>query len=111
MVQRIRIRVSRRKRRRSGVITGHVIKDCHKVVVKKKEVGMAVADTSTSKVEFANVVQESEWVFVVHCSYDPSLHDACMSVADSHVWYFDSGATKHITSQRDMFTCLKSTDC
>ena len=28
--------------------------------------------------------------------------------ADSHVWYFDSGATKHITSQRDMFTCLES---
>ncbi|MCO5570476.1 hypothetical protein L7F22_024198 [Adiantum nelumboides] len=32
-----------------------------------------------------------------------------MSVAaDSHVWYFDSGATKHITSHRDLFTSLES---
>ena len=53
-------------------------------------------------------MQESEWAFAMQCSYDPSLHDVCMSIADSHVWYFDSGATKHITSQRDMFTCLES---
>ena len=25
-----------------------------------------------------------------------------------HVWYFDSGATKHITSQRSFFTTLES---
>ena len=25
---------------------------------------------------------------------------------DSDVWYFDSGATKHITSHRDMFTFI-----
>ncbi|MCO5555332.1 hypothetical protein L7F22_008878 [Adiantum nelumboides] len=32
-----------------------------------------------------------------------------MSVAtDSHVWYFDSAATKHITSHRDFFTSLES---
>ena len=91
-------------------VLGHVIKECPKVAAKeakKKEAGMAVADATTSNAESANVVQESEWAFVVQCSYDPSLHDVCMSVADSHVWYFDSGATKHITSQRDMFTCLE----
>ncbi|MCO5612523.1 hypothetical protein L7F22_066791 [Adiantum nelumboides] len=27
---------------------------------------------------------------------------------DSHVWYFDNGATKHITSHRDLFTSLES---
>ena len=86
---------------------GQMIKECPKVAVKeakKKEAGMAVAaDTSKSNVESANVVKESEWKLSMQCSYDPSLHDVCMSV-DSHVWYFDSG----ITSQRDMFTCLES---
>ena len=28
--------------------------------------------------------------------------------ADSHVWYFDSGSTKHITSHRDLFTSLEA---
>jgi len=32
---------------------------------KKKEAGMAIADTSNSNAESANVVQESEWAFVV----------------------------------------------
>jgi len=32
---------------------------------------------------------------------------ACQFAADSHVWYFDSGATKHITSHRDLFTSLE----
>ena len=31
-----------------------------------------------------------------------------MSAMDSNVWYFDSGATKHITSQRILFTSLES---
>ena len=26
----------------------------------------------------------------------------------THVWYFDSGASKHITSQHDLFTSLNS---
>ena len=54
-------------------------------------------------------MQDAEWAFSVHCQYDPSVHDACMAVSDdSDVWYFDSGATKHITSHRDMFTCLEA---
>ena len=32
-----------------------------------------------------------------------------MSIVDSHVWYFHSGASKHITLQCDMFTSLDST--
>ena len=30
-----------------------------------------------------------------------------MSIAQSDVWYFDRGATKHITSQRNFFTSLE----
>ena len=91
---------------------GHMIKDCPKVDAKearkKKEASMAVADTSKSNAEFANVVQESEWAFAVQCSMTHLCTMCVCLFADSHVWYFDSGATKHITSQRDMFTCLES---
>ncbi|MCO5556545.1 hypothetical protein L7F22_010094 [Adiantum nelumboides] len=46
---------------------------------------------------------------LVQSTYNPAVHDACMSiVVDSHVWYFDNGATKHITSHRDLFTSLES---
>ena len=67
-----------------------------------------VADASPSTTECANVVQDTEWAFSAQCSYDPLLHDSCMSAVDSEVWYFDSGATKHITSQRSLFTSLES---
>ena len=90
----------------------HVIKTCPKIAAKeakKKEAGMAVvADASPSTTEFANVVQDTEWAFGAQCNYDPLLHDSCMSTVDSDVWYFDSGATKHITSQRSLFTSLES---
>ena len=79
----------------------HVIKSCPKIKAKeakKKESNAAtIADASTAA-DFANVVQDAEWAFSVTCHYNPSLHDACMAVSiDSDVWYFDSGATKHIT--------------
>ena len=85
----------------------HVIKTCPKIAAKeakKKEAGMAVTKASPSTTESANVVQDTEWAFSVQCSYDPLLHDSCMSAVDSDVWYFDNGATKHITSQRNLFT-------
>ena len=69
---------------------------------------MAVVDTSASNTESANVLQDTEWAFSAPCSYDPSLHDSCLSVVDSDVWYFDSGATKHITSQHSFFTTMES---
>ena len=69
---------------------------------------MAVSDASPSNSESANMVQDTEWAFNVHCSYNPSVHDACMSVAYSEVWYFDSGATMHIISQHDIFNFLES---
>ena len=69
---------------------------------------MAVADASASNTESANVVQDAKWAFSAQCSYNPSLHDSCLSAVDSDVWYFDSGATKHITSQRSFFTTLES---
>ena len=68
---------------------------------------MALANTSPSYLEFANVVQDADWAFIVQCSYDPLLHDSCMSVVDMDVWYFDSGATKHIISQRSFFTLIE----
>ena len=89
----------------------HLIKDCPKLKAKeakKKEASMAISDASPSNLESANMVQDTEWAFNVHCSYNPSVHDACMSVADSQVWYFDSGATKHITSKCDIFSFLES---
>ena len=88
----------------------HVIKTCPKIAAKeakKKEAGMSViTEASPSTTESANVVQDIEWTFSVQCNYDPLLYDSCMSVVDSYVWYFDSGATKHITSQCILFTLL-----
>ena len=86
----------------------HIIKNCPKLKAKeakKKESNAAtIADASTGS-DSANVVQDAEWAFTLHCQYDPSGHDACLAVfVDSDVWYFDSGATKKITSHRDMFT-------
>lgn len=67
---------------------------------------MVVAEAPTSGIngDSAIVAQDANWEFSVHCSYNPLLQDTCMFVVDSHVWYFDSGASKHITSERDMFT-------
>ena len=89
----------------------HIIKNCQKLAAKeakKKEAGMAIQDTTPSTPESANVVQDSDWAFTVQCSYDPSCEDLCMVVADVDVWYFDSGATKHIASQHSFFTSLCS---
>ena len=45
----------------------------------------------------------------MYFQYDPFVHDACIAIPiDSNVWYFDSVATKHITSHRDMLTCLEA---
>ena len=87
----------------------HIIKNCQKLAAKeakKKEAGMDVQDTTPSTPESANVVQDSDWAFTVQCSYDPSCEDAFMAVANIDAWYFDSGATKHITSHRSFFTSL-----
>ena len=40
--------------------------------------------------------------------YDPSKDDVCLSVSDStDDWYFDSGASKHITSCKNFFVTLE----
>ena len=88
----------------------HILKNCPKLIVKeakKKEAGMAIAEASTAKTESANLVQNEEWTFTTIFCFDPSSHKQCMSAVDSDVWYFDSGATKHITSQRIFFTSLE----
>ena len=56
------------------------------------------ATTTPSNGESANIVQDANWAFRVTYNQNPSLHGACMSIVDSHVWYFDNGASKHITS-------------
>ena len=91
--------------------TGHYIKECPKLKekeAKKKEAGMAVVDASLSHAQSVNLVQDANWAFSVQCCYNPLPHDACFTIAELHVWYFDSGASKHITSQHDMFSSLKS---
>ena len=63
----------------------HVIKDCPKIFVKEaknKESNIAIIDASPSNAKSANVVQDSEWEFIIHCNYNPLLHDACMSIVD-----------------------------
>ena len=87
---------------------GHYVKECPKLKekeAKKKEAGMAVvADAAHAKIDFANMVHDAEWAFIVECNFDSSAHDACMIVAYLDVWYFDSGASKHITSHCDLFS-------
>ncbi|WP_165349319.1 hypothetical protein, partial [Enterobacter cloacae complex sp. 4DZ1-17B1] len=78
---------------------------------KKKEGGSttnaAIVESSVKRDCNADV--DAQWAFSVECTYNPVVHDACMSVvANSHVWYFDSGAIKHITSHRELFTSLES---
>ena len=76
--------------------------------LRRKRLVWLVANASPSSTESINVVQDIDWAFNAQCNYDPLLHDSCMSVVDSDVWYFDSGTTKHITSQRSLFTYLES---
>ena len=44
----------------------------------------------------------------MECNYDSSTHDACMTIADTDVRYFDSGASKRVTSHRDLFSSLET---
>ncbi|KAH7297149.1 hypothetical protein KP509_26G056000 [Ceratopteris richardii] len=68
---------------------------------------MVVVEASTLKTESANLMQNEERAFTTVCSFDLSSPGQCMSPVDSDVWYFDSGATKHITLQRKFFTSLE----
>ena len=50
----------------------------------------------------ANFARDQSWRFIVQCPYNLSVHDAsdtCMSISAS-TRFFDSGASKHITSYR-----------
>ncbi|MCO5592520.1 hypothetical protein L7F22_046523 [Adiantum nelumboides] len=66
----------------------HVIKSCPKLKAKeakKKESNVATIADASLIADSANVVQDREWAFSAYCH----------------------GATKHITSHRDMFTSLE----
>ncbi|KAH7388551.1 hypothetical protein KP509_16G081300 [Ceratopteris richardii] len=85
-------------------IKGKLLSHSVLVTKKKEEVkNKKTKDKTLKKKEEAN----EEWVFTTVCSYDTSSHEHCMSAVDSYVWYFDSGATKHITSQRSFFSSLE----
>ncbi|MCO5570746.1 hypothetical protein L7F22_024474 [Adiantum nelumboides] len=96
----------------------HLIKQCSKLKAKEAKIkeggSTANADSSTNAAIVVSSVKEdfgadAKWAFSAKCTYNPIVHDACMLVAaDSHVWYFDSGATKHITLHHDLFTSLES---
>ena len=48
-------------------------------------------------------MQGLEWAFTMQCNFDSMLIDSCLSVVDLDVRYFHNGATKHITSQCNLF--------
>lgn len=52
-------------------------------------------------------MQSGHLVQSVHMTLLFMMH-VCQFATDSHVWYFDGGASKHITSHRDLFTSLES---
>ena len=54
------------------------------------------------------MVYDANLGFSVECYYDPFACDACMIVVDMHVWYFDSGASKKITSYNYFFSFLET---
>ena len=61
-----------------------------------------------TKNHHANFARDQSWGFIVQCHYSHLVHDAsdtCMSISAS-TWFFDSGASKHITSCRSLFTSL-----
>ncbi|MCO5607185.1 hypothetical protein L7F22_061378 [Adiantum nelumboides] len=76
----------------------HLIKQCPKLKAKetkKKEDGSTInaAIVEASMKEVCDAHVDAKWAFSAKCTYNPAVHDACMSIAaDSHVWYFDSGA-------------------
>ena len=89
---------------------GHTIEECRKLAKRneKKESGMSIVESSANaKNDEANMAQDF-WACVVTCHYDATLHSKCMIVneADSD-WFFDSGASKHITSCKSFFVSLK----
>jgi len=95
---------------------GHYIDECYKRIAKekKKESGNSVEETSDvgNKKDdaTANLVEE-DWCFYT-CSYDPSQEVHSLSVSDSgDVWFFDSGASRHITSRKDLFGRLIPSSC
>ena len=86
---------------------GHTIDECKKLAKrneKKKEADMSIVETTpNAKNDKANVAQDV-WACVITCNYDSS----CMVVNEVNSdWFFDSGASKHITSCKSFFAPLK----
>ena len=85
---------------------GHYISECSKRIAKekKKESSLAVsnsANTSAAKEdESANMVQDS-YAFIVCSDFF-----ACSVDEAQVIWYFDSGASRHITFRKDLFRSL-----
>ncbi|MCO5566497.1 hypothetical protein L7F22_020174 [Adiantum nelumboides] len=70
---------------------------------KKKESSLVVSasgDSSTAKEESANFVQDSYAFLVCSDFFAYSVDETQM------IWYFDSGASRHITSRKDLFCSL-----
>ena len=68
---------------------------------------MDIVDVASTKTDSANTVYDVKWAFNVVSNYNFSANDACMTVVDIHVWYFDNGASKHITSYHNLFSFLE----
>lgn len=60
-------------------------------------------DASKASMESGSFVVDRDYCFYT-CSYDASWSSQALSVTEhACTWYFDSGASKHITSRRDLF--------
>ena len=97
----------------------HVIDNCPKLKAKEAKGKKKESNKSSSNVvadskanESANFVQHipQDCSLMAVCSIDPSEQDSCLASTSQHVWFMDSGASKHITSIKSLIKDMKLAD-
>jgi hypothetical protein len=92
---------------------GHYIGECRKRIAKEKKDGSVNSISDDSKVE--NVFEnenvtvsfvEEDYAFLTITKFNDD-ENFSLNSSLSDIWYFDSGASKHITSKRSLFIELK----
>ena len=69
---------------------------------------MSVSAAPSTASESASFVADRDYCFYT-CSYDISWADrALSSTEDADTWFFDSSASRHITSRRDLFASVSA---
>ena len=98
-------KVDKKKRCNYCRKVGHLIAECTKRIEnekKRKQQGL-VASTDNGKEE-ANLAHDGYALTATCMDYESS--STCFSISNVD-WYFDSGATKHITSCKTLFSTLR----